>query len=179
MTKQKFTNDYDIITYAFVLLIPIFKKEDNIFVAQCIWWLASVIQYTGILQLYFDYQKFPSEYVRDCIVTPLPWLDDSGATIPDSNIPALDLHYNTDIEEQLSEEELPIESRINKGNNLNTTRSRRVFKNKPNYKDPTILELEQQFGRQSKKQRRRTSDRLRAEHKDMWRIILKQIMQET
>ena len=168
MTRQEFTSKYDIITYAFFLLIQWFQKEDNIFAAQCIWWLASIVQYTEILKYSFDYQIFPSEYVRDCIVKPLPQKDDNRTLASESDIPALDLKYSTDIEEQLSEAELQIEFQINKCNQFNTIRSGQEFKNKPKYKEPTLLELEQRFGKQSKKQRRRTRDRLRAEYKDTW-----------
>jgi len=72
MTKREFSNDYDIIVYALTLLIRRFQNEDNIFAAQCIWWLASIIQYTDQLRFNFEYQVFPSEYVRDCAVTPFP-----------------------------------------------------------------------------------------------------------
>jgi len=154
MTTREFTNDYDIIIYAFFLLIHWFKKEDNIFVAQCIWWLASIIQYTEVLTYYFDYQIFPSEYLRDCIVTPLLQKDNSGTIVPDSDIPEIDLHLNSDIEDQLSGEELLIDTRINKHNQVNSTISGRVFNNKPKYQKPSILELEQRSGKQSNKQRK-------------------------
>jgi len=55
MTKREFINKYDIIIYAFFLLIQRFREEDNLFAAQCIWWLASIIQYTEVLTYYFDY----------------------------------------------------------------------------------------------------------------------------
>jgi len=72
MTDKRFTNDYNIIVYAFALLIRRFWTEDNIFAAQCIWWLASIIHYMETLRFHFEYQVFPSEYIRDCVVTPLP-----------------------------------------------------------------------------------------------------------
>jgi len=156
MVKWEFHNDNNIITYTLFLLIQRFRKEDNIYAAQCIWWLASIIQYTEILKYYVDYQVFPSDYVRDCIVTPLLHHDHSGAIVPDSEIPALNLNCDSDIEDQSAEEGLQIDFRINKRNKLNTTRSGQIFKNKLIYKEPTILELEQLFSKQSKKQRRRT-----------------------
>jgi len=70
MTEWRFTNDYDIIVYALYPLIRQFQREDNIFAAQCIWWLASIIQYTEILKYYCEYQVFLSAYVRDLVVTP-------------------------------------------------------------------------------------------------------------
>ena len=170
MNERKLTNDHDIIVYTLFLSIRWFQKEDNIFAAQCVWWLASIIQYTEILNYYVQYQTFPSEYVRDCILTPLPSCDNEGTIIPESDIPVLNLNRDSDIEEQLSEEELRIDPRINTHNKLNTTRSGRVFNNKPKYREPTLLELEQCFGSQSSKQWRRTRDLLRAEYKDTWRI---------
>jgi len=96
MNERKFTNDYDIIVYAFSLLIRRFQREDNIFAAQCIWWLASIIQYTEILRFYFEYQVFPSTYVRDCIVSPLPEKISEESIIPDSDIPELQLDSDTE-----------------------------------------------------------------------------------
>jgi len=78
MKKREFNHDYDIITDALFLLIQRFRKEDNTFGAQCIWWLASIIQYTEILKYYFEYQVFASDYVRDSIRTPLLHQDDSS-----------------------------------------------------------------------------------------------------
>jgi len=72
MTEVKIANDYDHIGRPLSLLLRHFQKEDNPFAAQCIWWLASIIQYTEILKFYFKYQTFPSEYIKDCIVMPLP-----------------------------------------------------------------------------------------------------------
>jgi len=87
MTERKFTNDYDIMVYAFSLLLRQFQKEDNWFAAQCIWWLASIIQYTEILRFYLEYQIFPSDYVKNCVVTPL--IEPSRLREPDDDIPEL------------------------------------------------------------------------------------------
>jgi len=91
MTERKFLNDYNIIVYAFALLIRQFQKENNIFAAQCVWRLASIIQYTEILRFYFECQAFPSEYVRDLVVTPLPDRPSKNIFIPTDNISELDL----------------------------------------------------------------------------------------
>ena len=106
MNEQKFTNDYDIIAYALSLLIRRLPKEDNIFAAQCIWWLASIIQYMEILRYYLKYQTFPSEYLRDCTVTPLleqvndwtiiPERLSGQVIVPDSDISELQLDSETE-----------------------------------------------------------------------------------
>jgi len=167
MTTREFTNHYHIIIYALFLLIHGFKKEDNIFAAQCIWWLASIIQYTEVLTYYFDYQIFPSECLRDFTVTLLPQKDDSGTIVPDADTPEIGLILNSDIKNQLSGEELRIDTQISKHNQSNSTWSGWLFTNKPKYREPSILELEQHFGKQGKKQRRRTRDHLQAEYKVM------------
>jgi len=94
MTDKEFANDYDIIVYAFALLIRPSQKEYNIFAAQCIWWLASIIQCMERLRFDFEYHVFSSQYVRDCVVTPLPAQSAMGIIIPDDNISELDLAQN-------------------------------------------------------------------------------------
>jgi len=91
MTERKFHNDYNIIVCAISLLLRQFQKEDNIFAAQCIWWLASIIRYTEISKFYLEYQIFPSDYIRDCVISPLPNQDMKERIFPDSDIPDLDL----------------------------------------------------------------------------------------
>jgi len=134
MTDKKFANDHDIIGYTFVLLIQQFQKEDNIFAAQCTWWLASIIQYTEILKFYLEYQVFPSEYVSDLVVTPLPDRVFKEKVVLDNNISELDL----------AEENLAISSEKDYINHLlrkkflpkvsssqlpiNQTRSRKILK---------------------------------------------------
>jgi len=138
MKKREFNNDYNIITYASFLFIQRFRKGDNIFAAQCIGWLTIIIQYTEKLKYYFEYQVFSSDYFRNCIVTVLLHQDNSGAIVPDSKIPTLNLNCDSHIENQSSKERLRFNSRINKRNTLNTTRSGRIFKNKPKYTEPTM-----------------------------------------
>jgi len=79
------------------LLLDQIEKEDRLFAALCIWWLASVIQFTDILTYYRLYKKIPSEVIRDCVVTPLPTQETAEALIPESNIPALDINQYSDI----------------------------------------------------------------------------------
>jgi len=48
-----------------------------------------MIRYTEILKFHLQYNTFPSEYVRDCIVTPLPNNSSEDILIPEDN--SLDL----------------------------------------------------------------------------------------
>jgi len=121
-----------------------------------------------MLKYYLENQVFPSEYFRDCIVSSLCHPEE--IIIPESDIPVLELDNGSDTEEQLFQEEFQISHQDIKQKQLNTTRSGSVFQNKPKYREPTILELERRFGKQSKKQRRCTRDRLWAEYKDTWEI---------
>jgi len=98
MTEQKFTNNHDIIVFALSLLLRQFQKEDKLFAAPCIWSLASIIQYTEILKYYLEYQIFPSDYIRDCVVSPLRNRDTKETIIPDSDIPELQLDSDSDTE---------------------------------------------------------------------------------
>ena len=94
---------------------------------------------------------FPSEYVENCIVTPLPQQVDNESVILESDIPELYLDYTSDIEGELFPLELRNTYRSNKQKQLNTTRSGGVLKNKPKYREPPLLGLEQRFRKQSKK----------------------------
>jgi len=51
-----------------------------------------------ILKFYLQYQIFPSDYVRDYIVTLLPSQDNIGTIVLESDIPTLDLDLNSDTE---------------------------------------------------------------------------------
>jgi hypothetical protein len=57
-----FTNDHDIIIFIFSRFIDDFEKNDQLFAAQCIWWLANLIQFTEVLTYFRHYRIFPSEY---------------------------------------------------------------------------------------------------------------------
>ena len=71
MVLHKFDNDYDVILWAFLVLIDWFAQEDNLFTARCIWRLASKIQFTEILTYYGHYKIFPSDYISNyCRVHP-------------------------------------------------------------------------------------------------------------
>jgi len=164
MVSHTFDNNYDVVLWAFSALSDRFEKEDKLFAAQCIWWLASIIQFREILTYYRQYKIFPSEYLKNIVVTPLPNNRDIEE-IPDGDISPLDLD-NQEIPE--SEEEhlsqvTPV--RTTRRRLLNTTRSGRVFKSEPLYQESTVKELEKKFGKQSKKQSRRSRDLLRAKHR--------------
>ena len=168
MVERKFNNDYDIIVCAFSLFLWQFQKENNYFAAQCIWWVGSIIQYTEILRFHLKYNIFPSDYIRNCTVSLLPSQIHKETIVPESETSISDLNHNSDIEEESLQSEFRSTPQFNKQKQLYTMRSGWVFKNKPKYQDPTIIEVEQRFGKQSKMQRRCTRDCLRAEYKDTW-----------
>jgi len=72
MPEHKFDNEYDVIIFALSVIFDQLEKNDHIFAAQYIWWLASIIQYMEILLFYRQYNIFLSYYVKNWIVTPLP-----------------------------------------------------------------------------------------------------------
>jgi len=114
MTERKSVNDYDIIAFAVSLVQSQFQKEDNIFVAQCIWWLASIAQYSEKLKYYLEYQVFPSNYLKDSIFRPLPWQADHENINPDSDFPLQNVDSNSDIEDSSSQEELQTKTLLKK-----------------------------------------------------------------
>jgi len=89
MTEYKFDNEYDVILFTLFIILDQLERKDQIFAAQCIWWLASIIQYTEILLFYRQYKIFPSYYVKNCIVTRLPEVNQSVQ--PEREIPKLEL----------------------------------------------------------------------------------------
>jgi len=99
-------------------------------------------------------------------VSPLPSQINEETIVPESETSILDLNHNSDIEEESLQLELRSTPRFNKQKQWYTMRSGQVFQNEPKYRDAIIIELEQRFGQQSKMQRRRTRDRLRAKYKD-------------
>jgi len=166
MTKGKFSNDNDIIGYALSLLSQQFQEEDNWFAAQGIWWLSSIIQYTEILKYHLEYNMFPSKYLKECMVMPLPPQIDNKVSIPVSDIPELDVDVTFGIEEQTPRQESKKTCRFNTQKPLNTMRSGWVFKNKPKNQDSTIPEHVQRFGEESQKRRSCSRDRVRAKDTD-------------
>jgi len=63
----------------------------------------------GILRFYLEYQTFPAEYMRNCIVTLLPSQVNEGTITLESDIPVLDLNSNLDTDELSSQEESTID----------------------------------------------------------------------
>jgi len=88
MREHKFNNEYDAILCPFSLLLDCFGKEDQLFAAQYIWWLASIIQFTEILIYYRDYKVYTSDYVKNLVVTPLA---ENRKVSPKSEISVLDI----------------------------------------------------------------------------------------
>ena len=106
MANRIFDNDYDIIVCSFSLLIRCFKKEDNIFAAQCIRWIISIIQYTEIFKFYLEYRIFPPAYVKDSVVTPLLAKSSEWIIIPDSDIPKWPLDSDTDYPSKIIQQDI-------------------------------------------------------------------------
>jgi len=106
VVELKFDNDYDIILLAFSVLLDRFEQEDQSFAAQCIWWLAGIIQYAVILKYYRLYGIFPFDYVENCLVSPIVRAEKS--IISDSRISELmfdsDIGYHsTSVEREFAE----------------------------------------------------------------------------
>jgi len=116
-----------------------------------------------IIVFYFEYQIFPSDYIKNCVVTPLPDKSAIKDIIPEDEIPILNLE-----EEIVSEStrrnyiEHPSRKRFlpkGPGENLtlNRTRSGKVFK-------PQKLkqkELKKRYPGYSNKQLQKVRDSLR------------------
>ena len=71
MVEHMFNNEYDIILCALSLFLDHFEEEDQVFAAQCIWWIAGIMQFTEILTYYRHSKVFPSEYVANLLITSL------------------------------------------------------------------------------------------------------------
>jgi len=154
MPGHKFNNEYDMIIFALSTILNQLERQNQIFAAQCIWWLASIIQYMEILLFYWRYQIFPSYYVKNCIVTPLPAVNEEVQ--PEKEIPELDLAEGIieESEHQSLQGDLATPRTV-----LGSTRSRRVFK-------PQKLkqkELKQWYPRRSNKQLQMIRDSLRTD----------------
>jgi len=71
MVEHTSNNEYDIRMCAIFELLDRFETEEQLFAAQCICWLASIILFTEILIYNHHYQIFPSDYVIIFVVTPI------------------------------------------------------------------------------------------------------------
>jgi len=114
MIKDELNNEYNVILCRHSLLLDLFEKEDHLFAAQCISWVVSIIQFTEILIYYRHYHIFPSDYVKDLVLTPLPCQSPLKEIVPESEIPELDLAEEISIEsseesyiEHLSKKKFP------------------------------------------------------------------------
>jgi len=87
MVEHKFHNEYGILLCTVSLVLDHFERDDQLFAAQCVWWLATIIRFTEILIYYLHYKVFPSEYVNDLGVSPLTNPGIAGSLIPASEIP--------------------------------------------------------------------------------------------
>lgn len=72
MPEYTSDTEYDLIIFTLSIILDQLERKDQLFDAQCMWWLASIIQYTEILHFYRRYKSFPSYYVKNQIATPLP-----------------------------------------------------------------------------------------------------------
>jgi len=95
MVKHKFNTKYYIILCAFSLLLDCFTKEEQLFAAQCVWWLASIIEFTDILTYHHHCKIFPLDYLNNVVVTPLPGCSNQRLSVPETNVPALDISTDT------------------------------------------------------------------------------------
>jgi len=96
MVGHKFTNEYDMILSAVSLLLDRFETEDQVFAAHCICWLTSISQLTEILIYYRHYKTFPSDYINNLEVTPLPNQVTEDVRVPESDISVPDLTIHLD-----------------------------------------------------------------------------------
>jgi len=143
---------------ALSFLLDRFEKEDQLFAAQCIWWLANIIQFTEILSYDRHYKVFPSNYVANLLVTPLQQDTAEKDLVKESNIPLLNLdNYSTisenttDIAVHPTRSKLLPEDQINRSVIIYTTRSGKIPKNwKRNYLNK---ELESSFSPKTTRQR--------------------------
>jgi len=130
MVAHKLNNEYDVKLCALSLFLDQFQKEDKLFAAQCVWWLATVIQYTEILSYYQCHKISPSKYNFNLVVTPLPNQLPEESLILVTDSPGLVLDSDSDIEVHSSREKLLPKYRECKQAKLHTTHSGRIFKNK-------------------------------------------------
>jgi len=157
MVEHKINNEYDVILCALYLLLDCFEMQEQLFATQCIWWLASIIQFTEIFVYYRHYKIFPSDYINNLVVTPIPDQVPEEILVPESDTPLLDLAIDPDIVVRYSHEKLLLGHWINKQTKINTTRLGKVFKI-TKYSEPFIEQQQEKFRNQRKKQWRRTCE---------------------
>jgi len=150
MVEHNFNSKYQVILCTLSMLLDRFEQDDRLFAAKCIWWLTSNIQFTEILMYYRNNKVFPSDYVKNLVVTPLL---KQGTLSPESKISILDIgrsncQSNPDPSRSLSEQQSDNRSQ------LNTTCSGKTLKNKNvNYSNSDIRK---RFGNQKTQEHSRT-----------------------
>jgi len=55
-----FAREADILLWAFAKLLVTFQECQYLFAAQCIWWIAALVQLDAALRYLINNQKFPS-----------------------------------------------------------------------------------------------------------------------
>jgi len=100
MNDRHFNNKYDEILWTFSPLLDRFEKEDQLFPAQSIWWIASVIQFTEILTYYRHYKISPGDSVRNNNTSPEESTT-ADSCMPTEAIPKLDLNRTSESEKDL------------------------------------------------------------------------------
>lgn len=133
MTEHTFNNEHNVILCSVSILLDRFERENQLFAAQCTWWLASIIQFTEVLIYYRHYEIFPSDYIKNLVVTPLlDWLP-SEEMNSESNIAQLNFATviitpakGSYIEHPSRKKYLPKE--LNNNLSIDRTRSGKVFK---------------------------------------------------
>jgi hypothetical protein len=91
MPSYNFDNEYDVLLFGFSILIDWFSGDNNLFAAQCIWWIASLIGCTNVLRYYRQYKTFPSKHAETQNNT-TEIITERNLGIPNSDIPELDLN---------------------------------------------------------------------------------------
>jgi len=161
MVEQKFNNVYDVILCTLSVQLDRIEREDQLSAVECIWWLASIIQFMERLVYCRHYKIFPSDYIINCKVLQLPSILSEGSLIPQSDIPVVDINNDPDSEVCSSQWKLPPKCWNEKQEKLNMTHSGKVFKNSK-YQEPSIQQMQARFGKQSKKQQSRTRELFRS-----------------
>jgi len=151
MRKHRFNNEYDVLLFTLSALLHRFENEDRLFAAQCIWWLANIIQLTEILTYNPHYKVFMSDYVKNLVVTPLL----GSATSPlGSEISALDIEESNHHSDLNPRGALP-NQRTNTRLRSHLTHSGRILK-KPKKINYSNSDLQRKFRNQNKQKRKHT-----------------------
>jgi len=159
MVCHKWNNEYDVSLFTLSLMLEHFEKEDQLFAAQCIWWLASIILCTEILTYYWWYTIFPSNYIDNLVITPLPHQSGKGSLVPESDFPVLDIAM--EISNNNSDQETTVHPARNKllpgyrNTNITTVNTKRLGELIQRL-NLSITEHEATFWKQSTKHRAHT-----------------------